>query len=70
MSKAKILKERITLALEDKVITVDEVREIIDHLLVIDDYAKIELEEIIADGRIDNSEQMHVRNVLLNLLER
>ncbi|MCM8536117.1 MAG: hypothetical protein NE334_09300 [Lentisphaeraceae bacterium] len=70
MSKAELLKQRINQALEDKEITLDEVRDVIKHLLPIDNFAKDNLEEIIADGRIDNSEQMEIRNIFQNLLER
>ncbi|MCM8531468.1 MAG: hypothetical protein NE330_09935 [Lentisphaeraceae bacterium] len=70
MSKAELLKQRINLALEDKEITLDEVQDVIKHLLPIDNFAKDNLEEIIADGRIDNSEQMEIRNIFQNLLER
>ena len=70
MSKAELLKQKINDALEDKEITLEEVQDIIQHLLVIDEYAKTDLEEIIADGKIDATEQMQIRNILQNLLER
>ena len=43
MSKAELLKQKINLVLEDKEITLDEVKDVIDHLLVIDEYAKNDL---------------------------
>lgn len=70
MSKAQLLKQKINLALEDKVITVDEVKGVIEALLVIDEYAKTDLEEIIADGKLDNTEQMQVRTIFQDLLDR
>ena len=70
MSKAELLKQKINLALEDKEITIDEVKDVIDHLLVLDEYAKTDLEEIIADGKLDNTEQMQVRTIFQDLLDR
>lgn len=70
MSKAELLKQKINLALEDKEITLDEVKDVIEHLLVIDEYAKTDLEEIIADGKLDNTEQMQVRTIFQDLLDR
>lgn len=70
MSKAELLKQKINTALEDKEVTVEEVQDVISNLLTIDEYAKTDLEEIIADGRIDNSEQMQIRTIFQNLLER
>lgn len=70
MSKAELLKQKITAALEDKEITLEEVQEVIARLLAIDEYAKTDLEDIIADGRIDASEQMQIRNIFQNLLDR
>ena len=70
MSKAELLKQKINIALEDKEITLDEVKEVIDHLLVLDEYAKTDLEDIIADGRIDNTEQMQIRTIFQDLLDR
>ena len=70
MSKAELLQQKITAALEDKEITLEEVQEVIAHLLAIDEYAKTDLEDIIADGRIDASEQMQIRNIFQNLLDR
>ena len=70
MSKAELLKQKIKLALEDKNITIDEVKDVIAHLLVIDEYAKTDLEEIIADGKLDNTEQMQIRTIFQDLLDR
>lgn len=70
MSKAELLKQKIRLALEDKEITLNEVKDVIDHLLVIDEYAKTDLEEIIADGKLDNTEQMQIRTIFQDLLDR
>jgi|SaaInlStandDraft_1057018.scaffolds.fasta_scaffold310128_2 hypothetical protein len=70
MSKAELLKQKINMVLEDKIITIDEVKEVIDHLLVIDEYAKTDLEEIIADGRLDDTEQMQLRTIFQDLLDR
>ncbi|MCM8539013.1 MAG: hypothetical protein NE328_01970 [Lentisphaeraceae bacterium] len=70
MSKAELLKQKIRLALEDKEITLNEVKDVIDHLLVIDEYAKTDLEEIIADGILDNTEQMQIRTIFQDLLDR
>ncbi|MCM8529317.1 MAG: hypothetical protein NE327_22535 [Lentisphaeraceae bacterium] len=70
MSKAELLKQKINLVLEDKEITLDEVKDVIDHLLVIDEYAKNDLEEIISDGKLDNTEQMQIRTIFQDLLDR
>lgn len=70
MSKAELLKQKINLVLEDKEITLDEVKDVIEHLLVLDEYAKTDLEEIIADGKLDNTEQMQVRTIFQDLLDR